>query len=63
MGSPESEPVASFVTAGTGYRNLKTQEIALKAPIPAGTYNVYFTFKDDGSGDIKTCNFSWFGFN
>ena len=63
VGSLDSEPVASFITEGTGYRNLKKQVIELNAPISAGTYDVYLTFADDTSGEVKTCNLSWFGFN
>jgi len=63
VGSLDSDPVASFVTEGTGYRNLKKQVFELNAPISAGTYDVYLTFVDDTSGEVKTCNLSWFGFN
>jgi len=62
VGSPDSEPIASFVTEGKGYRYMTTKEFKLDKVIPAGTYDVYLTFVDDGEG-IKTTNVSWFGFN
>lgn len=62
LGSPTSEPIASFVTEGKGYRYMTTKEFTLDEVIPTGTYDVFLTFPDDGEG-LKTSYISWFGFN
>ncbi len=62
LGSPDGEVIASFTTSGTGYLNNKTETYDLNRTLESGTYDVYICFGGN-AGTIKTCNFSWFGFN
>ena len=62
LGSPDSEPIATFVTEGKGMMKFNIVTVDLEEPIQPGKYDVYLSFGGEANERLNT-KLDWFGFN